>query len=345
MAITKNINVVKQNKLFSGVTADIIKSVFKSDELLELAEGEIIYQTGDEAYCIFLLIKGEAKIKYPSHHYISNKLANDFFGEKEIFDKTRRISSAVANTDCILYQLTTDKLKDLLADTDLVEKNIKTFGEVILPEMEQTAQNKINLSSSDKPISFKANAADKQTAAETNEKISTSSSKDNISDQPESENGDQKFNKDEIVIRDEDLTVQIEEDILDSVIKENLNLVVDGSSSSHSEVSPIDFSEVLDALLVATDELTVYDTINSILFALKKLLVSDAGEIYLVNENGGEIGKYVNDDGKIRMKHYKISDGLTGTCALQKRTLNFDNPTEDSRFISEIDQPRCAGNL
>jgi len=324
MAITKNIKVVKQNKLFTGVAADIIKSVFKSDKFLELTEGEIIYQIGDEAYCIFLLLKGETKIKYPSHHYISNKFANDFFGEKEIFDKTRRISSAVANTDCLLYQLTSDRLKDLLDDTDVVEKNIKTFGEVILPEMEQTAQNKINLSSSDKPISFKANAADQQTvAADTAEKTSPASSKDNISDQPGSDNGNLKLSEDDIAIQDKDATGQIEEDILDSVIKENINLIDDRSSSSHSEVKPIDFREVLDALLIATDELTVYDTINSILFALKKLLTSAAGNIYLVNENAGEIGKYVSGEGKIRMKHYKISDGLTGTCALQKKTLNF----------------------
>jgi signal transduction histidine kinase len=77
---------------------------------------------------------------------------------------------------------------------------------------------------------------------------------------------------------------------------------------------------------------------------MKVLTASEAGEVYLTEENADNITRYFNDKGTIK-KHtfYKISEGLTGTCLLQKRIINFDNPSEDSRFISEIDQPGDDG--
>jgi len=45
---------------------------------------------------------------------------------------------------------------------------------------------------------------------------------------------------------------------------------------------------------------------------------------------------------KFKQEQYPLSEGLTGSCALQKKILNFERPTEDSRFNVKIDQPGSA---
>jgi signal transduction histidine kinase len=344
MAITRNYKEIKLNKLFAGVPAIAVKSVFNSDNFMEVPEGDVIYQTGDEADCLFLLIKGEAKIKFPAHHYISNKIFNDFFGEKELFDNTRRISSAVANSDCLLYQIPISKLKALLNASDVVESNIDTYGEVELPEMEQTATNRINLSNSDKPISFNAAGSD---AAGVNEDIAAATVKDSISntlitgisEPPVLPEKVLEIDDPEIVIQDNNETAGIELEIPPALIGDKVPVKPEQGHSRDFISNQTELRETLDALLITHNQLTVYDTIQSVLFAAKKLLSSEAGEIYVVHKDAGEIGKYIEEEGVLKIKYHKISDGLTGTCVLQKKTLNFDEPVEDSRFIAEIDQP------
>ena len=49
--------------------------------------------------------------------------------------------------------------------------------------------------------------------------------------------------------------------------------------------------------------------------------------------------KFVNKSGTISSVKFKSSEGLTGACVLQGKTINFDKPGKDSRFVPEIDQP------
>ncbi|MEJ2196867.1 MAG: cyclic nucleotide-binding domain-containing protein, partial [Ignavibacteriaceae bacterium] len=93
------------NKLFTDMDDSVITSIYKPENFKEVNEGTIIYRAGDRSNELFLLLRGDVKIKFPSHNYISRKLFNDFFGEKELYDHTRRNSSAVANSKCLLYTL------------------------------------------------------------------------------------------------------------------------------------------------------------------------------------------------------------------------------------------------
>jgi len=103
MTIHRNTKEIKLNKFFAGVNESVINTLFKPEYFKDMKEGEIIYQSGDDADYLYLLLRGDVKIKFPSRHYISKKIFNDFFGEKELIEKTRRISSAVANSKCLLY--------------------------------------------------------------------------------------------------------------------------------------------------------------------------------------------------------------------------------------------------
>ena len=113
MSISRNNKEVTLNKLFTGINEVTINNLYNNDNFVEKSEGEIIYQTGDESKNIYLLLRGDVKIKFPTYHFVSNKIFNDFFGEKELLDKTRRVSSAVADTRCLLYTISKSQFKNL----------------------------------------------------------------------------------------------------------------------------------------------------------------------------------------------------------------------------------------
>ena len=73
---------LKRNKLLSGVDEAVINTLFDARELREKREGEIIYKTGDESTGIFLLLKGEVRVKYSSNNYVSKKHSNDFLAKR-----------------------------------------------------------------------------------------------------------------------------------------------------------------------------------------------------------------------------------------------------------------------
>ena len=101
MSSQRKIEEFKMNKFFTDVKEAVIDSIYKPDNFKEVKEGDVIYKTSDHSNELFLLLRGEVKIKFPSHNYISNKVFNDFFGEKELSDNTRRHSSAIANNNCL----------------------------------------------------------------------------------------------------------------------------------------------------------------------------------------------------------------------------------------------------
>lgn len=349
MAISRNNKEIKSNKLFSGLEKAGVEPVFKHGKYLQLPEGEIVYQTGDETKSIYLLLSGEVKIKYPSHHYISKKTKDDFFGEKEYFDGNRRVSSAVTNNSCLIYEIPLALFKKLLDSKGDVRKNIDNYGEVVLPEIDQTAESGISFSSSDKPISFKATNFDNenndnQTIPEIINETITQIMTDVTNEKNEIPEIILKNNDNDIFIDGINDLSRIELDIPKTSIK-NGNLEKDRTPQLRNPGNNrVDLKEIFETLLITNSAVTVFETIQSIIIAVKKLLSSEAGEIYTMNENAGELLKYSDDNGSLKTNHYKISEGLTGTCALQRKILNFDEPTKDTRFVNHIDQPGESGN-
>ena len=90
MSSQKGSKELNLNKFFTDVNQSVIESIYKPDNFKQVNEGDVIYRTGDHSNEMYLLLRGDVKIKFPSNNYISNKIFNDFFGEKELYDKTRR---------------------------------------------------------------------------------------------------------------------------------------------------------------------------------------------------------------------------------------------------------------
>jgi len=349
MTIHGNTKEIKLNKFFAGVNDSVINTLFKSENFKDVKEGEIIYQTGDIADCIYILLRGDVKIKFPSHNYISNKIFNDFFGEKELIEKTRRISSAVANSKCLLYLIDEKIFNALLSKSEVIKNNIDNYGVVELPEAESVSNNGIKFTDASKPISFRAtNSQKKEQPNIVTEEFENSSESisGTISEIIEEENFDteQKIEvDDENLIKDSnDENISLDVELEDNTEFEIEQPSIEEQKQSIEEplIEQIDVQMILGVLIAVHSQLTVYNTIQSVINGMKVLTASEVGEIYLIEEYAGKITRYTNDKGMIKKNtFYKISEGLTGTCLLQKRIINFDNPSEDSRFVSEIDQP------
>ena len=344
----RNFKEIILNKFFAGVNESVIDAHFKPECFKDVIEGDILYQTGDSADSLYLLLRGEVKIKFPSHNYISSKIFNEFFGEKELIDGGRRISSAIANSNCLLYLIDEDTFNTLLSKSEIIRSNLDYYGDVKIPEIKPGSNSDIKFTDSSNPISFE----------ETN---SPEDQSNNIKEELESNTESVSDSMAEIIEEDYyELELKTEDD-LENLIEESSeeNISQSGNSEEKTDIkveeqvkeekeqSPqkpqtrqIDVQKILETLIALHSRLTVYDTIQSAINETKDLTKSEAGEIYLVEEIPGSIARYSSDNGKIKKHMFNnISKSLTGTCLQQKKIINFDNSSEDNRFITKIDQP------
>lgn len=119
----KYLEQIKRNKLFNDLNISDLKLSVNQKDFTTYREGDIIFKSGDNSDFIYLLSEGKVKIKIseiPGSPQLIVKSRNDFFGEKEIIEKTKRKSSAVAETDCIIVKFTKE-------DTEAFSKKDKKF--------------------------------------------------------------------------------------------------------------------------------------------------------------------------------------------------------------------------
>ena len=116
MSFEKNLKSIQSNRLFQDVSPNDIKISVNSKKFLEMNEGEVIYQNGDNSDSFYLLLKGQIKIKVygiVGAPPLIKKLDNDFFGEYELLENTPRKSAAMAVERSLLYILNKAELKEL----------------------------------------------------------------------------------------------------------------------------------------------------------------------------------------------------------------------------------------
>ena len=408
---------IKKNKLFSGVKESLLSTFYDPKEIKEVREGEIIYRTGEESNAIYLIIKGEVRVKFSNNNYVSNKIYNDFFGEKEVVDGTKRISSALAYSRLAYYKLDKKILDSLISKDTSIEENLKKFGLTKLPDSTTDLDRKINILNRDKPVTFKLFSNKKD--SEDNKKETEPPSVMTQQLLPDLDSINDSIDEEDIIIDDSEGTEEIpelEEAIVErnemleprvEVIKtpeeeaevlneDNIELIINEDTEetprlddkSEKEEMPglVDESEkeeipdLVDELekekmsvedstppKITTEQEVepginreivrkIYQCLNRIYSgvsiselitntkrALKDLINSDGVELVLVEEKTSTMQKLITKDGKTITDFFKLTDGLTGACASEKRVLNYDRPTEDDRFSSKIDQPGSAG--
>ncbi len=385
---------LKSNKLFSGVKETLVSSIFNPKKFVQYGEGNIIYQNGDAGNCIYLILRGEVKIKYSNSNYISSKGQNQFFGEKELIDETKRISSAVANRNTIIYMLDKSLFKRLFSNYKEIKNNVAEFGELEIPEGQVEPKVNLKISERTKPISFKAISSKKKKEQQETEQSNVSEqvnfvpSTETIEIEEEEENVNETNLKEELLEDPEDFkNWQFTEDVQEPTIVKSPHIdkkSAETEQKEESEPEPLqekepekeifqepedkvepekeikesvykdeskteepedfefereNFRKILACIGILHQGLSLFETTQSISKALKELTNSEQAEVYLVNEESFEMKKFKISDESFTEEKFNTSEGLTGSCLLQKKVINLERPTEDSRFISKIDQP------
>lgn len=105
MSSNKSIESIKSNELFKGLDFATLNIPFDAKNFLEFKEGDLIYSSGQPSDFVYLLINGEVKVKLNSVKRLFFKSPNEFFGETEVMQKESRNSSALANSDCLVYKI------------------------------------------------------------------------------------------------------------------------------------------------------------------------------------------------------------------------------------------------
>jgi signal transduction histidine kinase/CRP-like cAMP-binding protein len=338
MSPQKNIEELKLNKLFTDVNEKVINSIYKPDNFKTVKEGDVIYRTGDHSIELFLLLRGEVKIKFPSHNYKSNKVFNDFFGEKELFDKTLRNSSAVAINNCLLYIIKKHILETLVNKSITIKKNIEIFGEMKIPEVTPTEKSRIDLSKSMKPRLFRAISSSEEEDTDDQEYTV-------IEDLSKIDNSDIQIDdpsikiENEIIDEEHEVEATIESEIDGNMYEEDRSLQQENEPERQEQITSYETIKFLDVLNSINNNITMLDTTISIVQELRKYTSSEAGELYLIDKQSKRFKKLEDENKIISVVKFKNSEGLTGACALQGKTINFDKPAKDSRFVADIDQP------
>ena len=127
MIATKNNDSVLLNILFNGVKTNSLPVNLNGKLYEDFKEGEIIYESGDESNFVYLIVSGKVKIKENGVKKLVYRRENEFFGEKEIIKKSNRFSSAMAETDSILYKISKQDFESLLLKIPAVKQNIIDF--------------------------------------------------------------------------------------------------------------------------------------------------------------------------------------------------------------------------
>ena len=128
---------VKTNSLFKSVPETFLKSFIKPKNFFIAKEGTLLYSFDDEATELYLVVEGEIKIKFCDKRNIEYRYLLDFFGEKEILEKTNRVSFAIANNECILYKIDAEEFKNLTDGYEVIVKNLNNIENVESSELLQ----------------------------------------------------------------------------------------------------------------------------------------------------------------------------------------------------------------
>ena len=111
---------LSRTELFNKLSIDELMAVFSGMKRREIHKGDTLYKQGERGNTMYLLLEGllhsTIQIKgsdIPAR--IESVKAGSHFGEESVMFGTTRPSTMQASTDCIVYEIAKDQMKEILA--------------------------------------------------------------------------------------------------------------------------------------------------------------------------------------------------------------------------------------
>ena len=339
------------NKMFAGVSSETISIFNDPKSLVELKEGTLIYSTGEPSEFVYLLLRGEIKLKHSIQKRLIFKFKDDYFGEHEILEKTNRRTSAVANSDCLLLKIPAALFIDLISKSNELRANI--LGS------ENTDYSKQSLQSSENNSNFifegdtKKFAFDNKSennnnpdspdntqdlSAETIQRIN-SIADDQSSLSANSESSDPLLQPEE----NKDFSDITNDDVNNSNSSELNNPVeeADVPNSTESITEDIDLSqarwEKYQNILQPSDD--IKRVAKAIIDIFLKETDSEIGAFYLYNKEENRLEDFYQTHESFYKTKRPLKGGITNLAAKQRKIIYASFYQDHTNYNEEIDRP------
>jgi CRP-like cAMP-binding protein len=103
--------------IFNGLPASLVDAISPFLEEIVLREGEVIFEQGDAACCLFILLEGEVTIRYKPYDgpplTVARIQAGEVFGWSAALGRQVYTSNAEAARASVAYRIPADSLKRL----------------------------------------------------------------------------------------------------------------------------------------------------------------------------------------------------------------------------------------
>ena len=127
-------NFLREFTSLGKVPSDLLQSILKSLEIVEVKAGNIIIKEGSDPGPMYIIEKGRCRV-IRSITSGGNRTAylrqGEFFGELSLFQNARRVATVEAVSDCTLLAFSPDMFKAMLKDfpilKNIVEKRIALY--------------------------------------------------------------------------------------------------------------------------------------------------------------------------------------------------------------------------
>lgn len=115
---------LKRFGIFSQIPAEILRPVTNVVRIVNFPEQSVIFNEGSAGDRMYLLEKGQVRIsKFISgigEEALSILNEGSYFGEMSLIDAFPRSATAIAHTDCVLFEIYREDFVDMLqSDRDL----------------------------------------------------------------------------------------------------------------------------------------------------------------------------------------------------------------------------------
>ncbi len=120
---------LQNNKLLENIDISGIDLASINGEFISINEGEILFNRGDDAESIYLVVNGEINLlkKQETGKTLSSVFGeNEFFGEEEFLKDVKRNTTAVAITDSYLIRLNRTEVNKLIDQNQEIAVNLST---------------------------------------------------------------------------------------------------------------------------------------------------------------------------------------------------------------------------
>lgn len=126
----KLFSIIKPNRLFDNIPESDLSFKISQKDFVNFEEGDIIFQSGDQADIIYLIVEGRVKIKHNANvdgQRYFEKSELEFFGEREFIQGGARTSSAVAETAVKAFILSKDVVNQLIEKNSALLHNLQAI--------------------------------------------------------------------------------------------------------------------------------------------------------------------------------------------------------------------------